>query len=567
MAQLVIAAAGAAIGGALVPGVIAAGITGAPAGWIVGSLVGSAFAPAQKVQGPRLSDLLVSSSAYGTPIPYVQGSPRLAGQIIYASTKREIATTTRQGGKGGGGKQKVTTYTYEVDLLILLTDNLMPNITRIWSNGKLVWNKSATADAGTIAASDATPAWSRIAFYSGAATQLPDPTYEAAVGTANAPAYRGRGTVFIQSLQLGTAGQIPNLTFELSDAVVITVGTEYFSSNTVLNLNAARIDDDRALCIFQNSGAEIYGRVLREGGISSSANISFNTASPNDIVPLTATTFLAIWNETTGNAIKATVLTTSGSPATGFSSGLEYTVDSSAAQPGIAPYLGFISATQVLAVWSGSTTGQFRACVLTIAGTVITPGTIYTLASGLGLASAVAGLAMLTTSSAVALVSLSGALYTMPVTVAGTVVNMAAVSAIAGAGSLSYPGAIVATGSGTALVAFQYSTTELRTVTVNGSGGAGTVNTVLTEAVQRVNLAALTTSSLVCTWHVLTTHLVRALPLNASGAAAGEVVTVSAPAAQGEIPFPVALSASKALVIWRNLSPFGRLTYNTLTVA
>jgi len=51
--------------------------------------------------------------------------------------------------------------------------------------------------------------------YTGAASQLPDPDYEAAVGAANAPAYRGRGSVFIKSLQLGGGGQIPNLTFEV----------------------------------------------------------------------------------------------------------------------------------------------------------------------------------------------------------------------------------------------------------------------------------------------------------------------------------------------------------------
>lgn len=218
MAQLIIAAAGAAIGGALVPGVIGLGVTGAQAGWIVGSLIGSSFAPTQKSQGPRLNDLSVGSSAYGTPIPYVQGAPRIAGQIVWASTKREVATTTRQGGKGGG-KQKVTTYSYEVDLLILLTDNVITGVSRIWSNGKLVWNKSAAADAGTLAASDATAAWTRITSYTGAASQLPDPTYEAAVGTANAPAYRGRGSVFIQGLQLGGSGQIPNLTFEIDGAV------------------------------------------------------------------------------------------------------------------------------------------------------------------------------------------------------------------------------------------------------------------------------------------------------------------------------------------------------------
>ena len=218
MAQLIIAAAGAAIGGALVPGVIGLGITGASAGWTIGSLIGSAFAPGQKSQGPRLNDLSVGSSAYGTPIPYTQGSPRIAGQIVWASTKREIATTTRQGGKGGG-KQKVTTYSYEVDLLILLTDNIITGVSRVWSNGKLVWNKSATADAGTLAASDSTSAWTRITAYTGSATQDADPTYQAAVGIANAPAYRGRGSVFIEALQLGGSGQIPNLTFEIDGIV------------------------------------------------------------------------------------------------------------------------------------------------------------------------------------------------------------------------------------------------------------------------------------------------------------------------------------------------------------
>lgn len=219
MAQLVIAAAGAAIGGALVPGVIGLGITGASAGWTIGSLIGSAFAPGQKSQGPRLNDLSVGSSAYGTPIPYVQGAPRIAGQIVWASTKREVATTTRQGGKGGG-KQKVTTYTYEVDLLIVLTDNVIGDVARVWSSGKLIWNKSASADVATKLASDTTSAWTRFAVYDGSATQLPDPTYEAAVGTANAPAYRGRGSVFIQGLQLGSSGQIPNLTFELSETAL-----------------------------------------------------------------------------------------------------------------------------------------------------------------------------------------------------------------------------------------------------------------------------------------------------------------------------------------------------------
>lgn len=221
MAQLVIAAAGAAIGGMIAPGVVAFGMTGASIGWMAGSMIGAGFGPTQKSEGPRLNDLSVSTSSYGTPIPYVAGHPRVAGQIVWASPKREIATTESAGGKGGGGSE-YTTYTYEVDLLILLTDNPISDVTRVWMNGELVWTTLA-ADFDSILASATTTKWQRFTVYPGTSSQLPDPTYEAAVGTANAPAYRGRGSVFIQGLQLGGSGQIPNLTFEVASQSTSTM--------------------------------------------------------------------------------------------------------------------------------------------------------------------------------------------------------------------------------------------------------------------------------------------------------------------------------------------------------
>lgn len=209
MAQLVVSAAGAAVG------FFIGGPAGAQIGWAAGSLLGAALTPGPKTEGPRLADLSVSTSSYGTPIPYVQGHPRVAGQIIWASSKREIATTTEEG-KGGGAEY--TSYTYEVDLLILLTDNVIAGVSRVWSNGELVWSADTSATPSTVIASGATSHWQRMTVYTGSATQLPDPTYEAAVGTANAPAYRGRGSVMMQGLQLGGNGQIPNLTFEVVES-------------------------------------------------------------------------------------------------------------------------------------------------------------------------------------------------------------------------------------------------------------------------------------------------------------------------------------------------------------
>lgn len=218
--QYIVAAVGAVIGGYF------GGVQGAQAGWALGGLVGAAITPNQKSQGPKLVDLKATGVEYGQPIPWLQGHPRVAGQVWWSSDKREIATTTEQGGKGGG--VDVTTYTYEIDLLFGLSDNEIVGVSRIWQNGRLVWNSLSSADSGTVAASVNTDLWKRLTIYTGVAAQLPDPTYEAAVGTAGAPAYRGRGSVFIEGLQLGGSGQMPNLTFE-----VVTKGTTGFAYDQV----------------------------------------------------------------------------------------------------------------------------------------------------------------------------------------------------------------------------------------------------------------------------------------------------------------------------------------------
>lgn len=207
MAQLALAAAGAWAGGAVLgTGVVALGMTGPAIGWAVGSMVGSMFGPKQKSQGPRLNDLVVNGTEYGQPIPILAGAPRLPGQVIWASEKRETAKTTEV---GKGGSSEYTNYTYDVDLLIMLCDHEIDGITRIWMNNEVVYSDEGTKSS----------VWSRMTVYTGEASQLPDPTYEVVVGSGNAPAYRGRGCVFIEGLQLGSSGQIPNLEFEIGTLI------------------------------------------------------------------------------------------------------------------------------------------------------------------------------------------------------------------------------------------------------------------------------------------------------------------------------------------------------------
>jgi hypothetical protein len=181
------------------------------------AVVYGSTAPNQKATGPRLDDLKAPQASYGATLVYLEGSARLPGCIAWASEKREISTTTEEGGKGGGGTD-VTTYTYEIDILYRLTCNPVAGVVKVFDNGKLIWTIDIASDTQSVADSYATTKWRALRFYTGAADQLPDPVYEAAVGVGEAPAFRGGGSVFIEGLQLGSGGQIPILTFEVSSA-------------------------------------------------------------------------------------------------------------------------------------------------------------------------------------------------------------------------------------------------------------------------------------------------------------------------------------------------------------
>lgn len=173
------------------------GVSFAAWGWIGGSLLASAMG-GQHHRGPRLSDLNVVGTDYGGCIPWAAGSPRLAPQYAWASPMREIANTQKVG-KGGGNKQ--TTYTYECDVGVVLTENVTEGVARDWVNSELIRNGLTTKDG----------VWEAVTVYTGEADQLPDPTYEAIYGAGNVSAFRGGTTIVIRGLQLGQSKQLPNL--------------------------------------------------------------------------------------------------------------------------------------------------------------------------------------------------------------------------------------------------------------------------------------------------------------------------------------------------------------------
>ena len=197
-----------------VVGAVIGSFFGAPQlGWAIGVAIGGAvFAPTIKNEGPRLEDLKYAASSFGTPISYVIGHPRVPAIVVWNSDRREIKNKQSAGGKGGPDVEN-TTYTYEIDLLIKYASNAGVYVRRIWSNGKLVWTAANDADLESVLHSQSFAR--RVSVYPGGAAQMPDPTYEAAVGVGNAPGYRSCSTLFIEGLDLGGSGQVPNLTFEV----------------------------------------------------------------------------------------------------------------------------------------------------------------------------------------------------------------------------------------------------------------------------------------------------------------------------------------------------------------
>ena len=248
MAQLALGVIGAAVGGYF------GGPTGASIGWSIGSAAGGVlFADRTEAAGPRLQDLQTTASSYGIALPAVWGTARIAGNIIWAAPLREQESTERVG-KGGGGSY-YTTYTYFGSFAVALCEGEIAAISRIWANGKLVYDNRDTAEASMVAASADFEA--RMTVYVGDETQLASSVIEAIEGAGNVPAYRGVAYVVFDDLPLADYGNVlPNLEFE----VIVDGATEV----PVLVRQYANVDAD----VIPATSARLTGTTILLGHTS-----------------------------------------------------------------------------------------------------------------------------------------------------------------------------------------------------------------------------------------------------------------------------------------------------------
>jgi hypothetical protein len=201
MATLVLTAVGTAVGG--------------PIGGAVGAILGQQidhrlFAPKAR-QGPRLGELAVQTSSYGSQIPKLFGMLRVAGTVIWATDLRE----ERSSSGGGKGRPSNVNYSYSANFAVALSGRRIREVRRIWADGKLL--RGAAGDFKTA---------TTFRLHVGAEDQSVDPLIASIEGSGEAVAYRGLAYAVFENFQLAEyANRIPSLTFEVeADEGPVTAG-------------------------------------------------------------------------------------------------------------------------------------------------------------------------------------------------------------------------------------------------------------------------------------------------------------------------------------------------------
>lgn len=190
MATLILNAVGTAIGG--------------PIGGAIGALAGRALDSAVigngHREGPRLTELALTTSSYGQPVPRHFGTVRAGGIIIWATDLREHSEASG----GGKGQPSVTTYAYSCSFAVALSSRAIERVGRIWADGNLL--RGAGGDLKVPGA---------LRIHTGRGDQMPDPLLASGSG-GPCPAVRGMAYAVFEDLALSDFGnRIPALTFEI----------------------------------------------------------------------------------------------------------------------------------------------------------------------------------------------------------------------------------------------------------------------------------------------------------------------------------------------------------------
>lgn len=251
MATLVLTTLGTALGG--------------PIGGALKSIIGQSidqnlFGPPAR-RGPRLGDLSVQTSSYGTPIARIYGRMRVAGTVVWATDLREEEIVSG-GGKGSLG---AINYAYSASFAVALSSRAAQSIGRIWADGKLLRGSDGDFKVKV-----------KHRFYPGSESQPVDPLIAASEGVGGSPAFRGVALAVFEDLALAEYGnRIPSLTFELMAdsapprvaAVIsdISGGVIEEASDAAMLVGFAALGNDRRSAI--EPLVELWGGIYHDDGL------------------------------------------------------------------------------------------------------------------------------------------------------------------------------------------------------------------------------------------------------------------------------------------------------------
>jgi len=191
MATVVLTAVGAVFGGPV----------GAAIGLAAGIAIDSELAQQGTREGPRLGDLRVQTSRYGSAIPKLFGRTRVSGTVIWSTDLIE----TRGLQSNGKGKGNTANYSYSASFAVVLSARQVLRVERIWADGNLLRGSAGDFKTAT-----------GFRLLTGSEDQSLDPLIAGAEGIGVTPAYRGRAIAVFEDFQLAAYGnRIPSLSFEV----------------------------------------------------------------------------------------------------------------------------------------------------------------------------------------------------------------------------------------------------------------------------------------------------------------------------------------------------------------
>ncbi|WP_066650240.1 MULTISPECIES: phage tail protein [Sphingomonas] len=231
MATLLLTAVGAAFGGRI----------GSAIGAIAGQAIDRELFKGKGREGPRLTELSVQTSSYGSPIPAIFGTMRVAGTVIWSTDLIESTSKT----SNGKGQPSTTNYSYSASFAVALSGRPIKRVGRIWADGNLLRGSGGDFKTAT-----------GFRLHTGGEDQPVDPLIAAAEG-ALAPAHRGLAYAVFEHLQLADFGnRIPSLTFEVfADEGPVAIGT------IAEAIGAGLVSADRATTVL--AGFSAYGDSAR----------------------------------------------------------------------------------------------------------------------------------------------------------------------------------------------------------------------------------------------------------------------------------------------------------------